>query len=60
MLLHGILSSYGLWDSLIIEMDEQSNGDIIKKSKEVSWEETRVYDNSNRGQKIAIYKERWR
>ena len=48
MIIHGILSGMGVFVSLIHEMYEISEFDVQKNYK-INWDETKVYDNSNRG-----------
>jgi len=60
MITHGILSAIGTWDSMIHEVDVIREFDIKLKPKKINWKKTKVYDNSNRGQRKAIYKERWK
>ena len=60
MIIHGILSAHGTIDNLIHEIKAISDYDAVKIPREINWNKTKVYDNSNRGQKTAIYKERWR
>lgn len=57
---HGILTAHGIFDLLLHEMKEINHNDSKRKNLEVNWKKTKVYDNSNRGQKKAIYLERWR
>ncbi len=57
---HGILSVYASFDRLAHEMKEINHNDSKRENLEVKWKKTKVYDNSNRGQKKAIYLERWR
>ena len=59
LIIHGILTGCEIFDSLIHEMNEINEFDVKRKLKKINWEKTTVYDNSNRGQKIAIFKERW-
>ena len=59
MITHGILLGTGSLDFLIHEIKKISDYDVVKIPREINWNKTKVYDNSNRGQKIAIYKERW-
>ena len=54
MITHGILTSHGIFDMLKHELDEISKSDIKKQNKVINWKETKVYDNSNRGQKNQI------
>lgn len=60
MIIFGILSVYGTIDNLIHEIKAISNSDAVKIPREINWDKTKVYDNSNRGQKTAIYKEKWK
>ena len=60
MILHGILTSFGTIDNLIHEIKSITDHDAIKKPREINWNKTKVYDNSNRGQKKSIYTEEWR
>jgi len=57
---HGILWTFGTFDNLIHEMNEITENDAIRENKKVNWKETRVFDNSNKRQNLAIYMERWR
>jgi len=53
LIIHGILSAYRTFDTVIHEMSE-FNGE-----KKVNWKKIRVFDNSKRGMSTAIYRERW-
>jgi len=53
---HGILTGF---NGLIREMDDVAEFDAHRESKKINWNETKVFDNSNRAN-VAIYKERWR
>lgn len=58
MLIHGILAFHDTFDHILDNMKEISQSIFLKSSKKISWNKTKVYDNSNRGQ--SIYKGRWR
>jgi len=62
MILHGILASYGIFFSLLHEMNVLTENDTQRENRKINWKETQVYDNSNKGryQNLTIYRERWR
>jgi len=60
MIIHGILAAHGTIDNLIHEIKTIGDFDAVKEPRKINWKKTKVYDNSNRGRKVSIYKERWR
>ena len=48
MITHGILACHGSFDLLLHEMKEISKYDSKLIPKKISWNKTKVYDNSNR------------
>jgi len=59
---HGILTPFGIFNSLIHEMNEISGNNIRRENKKVNWKKTNVFDNSQKAQyqKLTIYREVWR
>ena len=51
MITHGILVGGGVFDKLVHEINENSKFDTKRKYKKIAWEETKVFDNSNRGRR---------
>jgi len=51
LIIHGILSSMGVFDSLIHEIKQISENDAKKESLKIDWKETEVFDNSNRNRR---------
>ena len=51
MITHGILVSAGIFDKLAWEMIELSEFETKRKYKKIDWDETKVFDNSNRGRR---------
>lgn len=58
MIIHGILSVHGTFDNFIDEMNEITKNDIKREPKQLNWEKTKVFDNSNRGRMVCL--EGWR
>ena len=51
MITHGILVGGGVFDKLVHEMKMNSEFATKRKYKKIVWEETKVFDNSNRGRR---------
>jgi len=49
MITHGILADFGTFDYLIHEIKVISENDAKREPLKINWEETEVFDNSNRG-----------
>lgn len=60
MIIFGILSTMGTWDSLIHEMDEITANDAKRQNKRVNWKKTKPTNHQNKGLATAIYRERWK